>query len=1142
MATEKAWTQQLTEEFIEALELLRNLDDDQAWSEFEQALGAGSLTNSQRTAIVALGSDVSNAYNNYLTTADPAQVATLAAKVVTCVKHLRALSPGGSGSVDWGGGLGFVTSRFLRRKKPSWAALLHFLGILEDGGANLVDSEALAAVSGVSAPTSSNTAAFRPQKLLELFGGLQGWASTTYGWGATFDSSRFFSRLLELITTTVPDAGIYPLPFWLAKDGTRREIRASLFRTGSIESGYGELGLAIHPLDRLGSSVPGIVCTLFGAGQLAAKLYETEDFVVSFNSNMDLSDGLSVVLAPNRPIGFLLGAGHEAGSTEFGGIQVSVQETTPRKVRMLHQNSFSYVSLTGISARAGLFGDPKKLEAIVEVACETLAAGIDTSGFDGFIKNVINVKLDVAFAIASGWSSVNGVYFLGKGAGEVFFPIHKKIGPVRLDGAYVRLGSTSSAKLLASLGISGAVALGPIVATVDRIGIQSPLALDSDFDFGGVQLLPPQGVGLAIQSELFTGGGFLKRHVGEKKYSGAVQLALGEIGMFGIGIINSDLPASKGGFALLVNFGVTFSPGWPLPYGFRLSAIGGLAGVHRSVSYSRLKHGLKAGTLSSILMPEDVVLNANKIIADSEYVFPIERDRHFFGPVAEIQWGGEGMVDGKIAVIIEVPQPITITVLGQVTAKLPRPEVPQVVIRLDTVGQISPSKKTLEVDAKLLDSSRLMVYPLDGSAALRASWKKSSATFLMAVGGVHPRYSPPPKFPKLKRIRVTLKSTDNFHLEGKCFLALSSQAIMAGAKLDLKAEACGAALVGDVSFSTLIQPSPFEFQADISGKISAEYRGHSVAAVRINVDFSGVAPFHAKGRAKFSVLRWDVTAKFNRSWGSDNKQRLAKVDPWGHLVDALRSDGNWGAALLSGHTQVDGILPFEQVGAASAAILAHPGSVLEVRQRVMPLDLTLEKFGNADVKHSHKYDFSLSIPSASGVTFESEPVEDQFAKGQFRDLSVSRRLSSPSFEDFKAGSRLKPTKARIDGTVVPYELEYESIVIGKDEIASSPKVAKLDWAVFKKTAAGSAWARSRIRNRGASKFAVPGAGPRVEVRNEAYSVVEPSSLKRDTVIQPFGGKRLNQTQAEDLVAENRMAVASGAQVPMVVPEYEERST
>jgi len=356
---------------------------------------------------------------------------------------------------------------------------------------------------------------------------------------------------------------------------------------------------------------------------------------------------------------------------------------------------------------------------------------------------------------------------------------------------------------------------------------------------------------------------------------------------------------------------------------------------------------------------------------------------------------------------------------------------------------------------------------------------------------------------------------------------------------------------------------PFSFDVSMDGKVSASYKGHDVASVRLSLDLSGPTPWHAKGKAKFSVLAWDVSAHFNKTWGSDNRATLAKVDPRQPFLEELTVVGNWSSGLLSRRAIVESLKSLEapvapaqtagdtaalagatgtataDVTCTQAEFLVHPAGGLEFRQRYIPLDLKLDKVGNADVKSHFKFDVEMQVEGAgtAGPALDPDPVEEHFARGQYKSLSKSERLSKPSYERFKAGVRVAPLKARLNGTVQPCDLEYESIVIPADGVRSSTTAPNARWEHLRKTLAIAALRRAGVRNRGLGKFKTEGA-PRVRLGDEGYVIVDKATLARVPGMQR-AGKRMTQTQGEDVVsaAVSARQIAAGSVV--VVPESEE---
>lgn len=76
---------------------------------------------------------------------------------------------------------------------------------------------------------------------------------------------------------------------------------------------------------------------------------------------------------------------------------------------------------------------------------------------------------------------------------------------------------------------------------------------------------------------------------------------------------------------------------------------------------------------------------------------------------------------------------------------LPTPEAALVVVNVDIVGTVDFERAEASVDASLRDS-RIAAFALTGDLAMRASWGERPS-FVLAAGGFHPRFQPPPDFP-----------------------------------------------------------------------------------------------------------------------------------------------------------------------------------------------------------------------------------------------------------------------------------------------------------------------------------------------------------------------------------------------------------
>ena len=86
------------------------------------------------------------------------------------------------------------------------------------------------------------------------------------------------------------------------------------------------------------------------------------------------------------------------------------------------------------------------------------------------------------------------------------------------------------------------------------------------------------------------------------------------------------------------------------------------------------------------------------------------------------------------------------------------------------------------------------------------------------------------------------------------------------------------------------------------------------------------------------------------------------------------------------------------------AVLAHPLATLQVRQRVAPLERTLERFGTSVPSGAKR--FRITLATIGGVRTTLTALQDRFAPAQFTALSDDAKLSAPSFEEMTSGAAL----------------------------------------------------------------------------------------------------------------------------------------
>lgn len=653
---------------------------------------------------------------------------------------------------------------------------------------------------------------------------------------------------------------------------------------------------------------------------------------------------------------------------------------------------------------------------------------------------------------------------------EVVVPVDRAVfGGFRIHSARAAIGPSSEAGRHTSfeLSVTASVALGPCRLTLDRIGLQAHLRAGGvapnlglvDLDHG---FKPPDGIALEIDEAMVRGSGFLFSDPARGQYAGAIQLEASGLELKAFGLLTTKLPGGARGFSLLIIISADFTP-VPLGLGFSLTRVGGLVGINRTASVDALRAGLKAGSLPAIL--SDPTARPEQLVASVSSMFPVVQGRHVFGPIARIVWGTPTLITIDVCLVLEVPAPVRLIVVGRIRTDLPDEEHPIVRLQVDLLGVVDLDRRQASVDATLVDS-RVASFPITGDMALRMSWG-AQPTFLLAVGGFNPRFLPPPGFPKLERVAIALATGNNPRLRLEAYLALTSNTVQLGARVDLSAKAGPFTVAGFLSFDALVQLDPLAFVVDIAAKLAVKRGSRTILSVSLTLTLSGPEPWHARGRASFSILFFDVSFRFDVTIGSERPPAIPRtVDLARLLLTAIGDVRSWNAQLPAGGESMVSLRRLLDEG----DVLAHPLGTLEVRQRVMPLERTLERFGNEVPSGARRFRITrVTVGADPADRADTKPVEDLFAPSQFRALSDQQKLSVPSFERMPSGVRIGDDDVA-HGPPSTVEVVFEQRTFGPPGSPSrAPTRAGLDAPTLVALAESAAGATARRGGNGATR-------------------------------------------------------------------------
>jgi hypothetical protein len=716
----------------------------------------------------------------------------------------------------------------------------------------------------------------------------------------------------------------------------------------------------------------------------------------------------------------------------------------------------------GLTANWDATSGAAKIDPLVFANLTGVTLTLGSSDADGFLSSLLsNADIQGQFDLGLEWQADTGLHVTASGGVIIALPIHKQIGPIELDTIYLGLsiGSDGSLTLEASAGFTGN--LGPLTASVDRMGILLDVrfASGADAKYGAfdvdLQFKPPNGVGLSIDAGMVTGGGYLYIDTARGEYAGAVSLIVADfLGVQAIGLIDTKMPDGSSGFSLLIIITASFGAGIQLGFGFTLLAVGGLLGLNRSMLLQPLMDGIRTNSIQDIMFPTNVVANATRIISDLRAIFPPQPGTFLIGPMAQIGWGEPTLVSLSMGVIIEIP-PGDVAILGILKLALPADDLAILVLQVNFAGALEFDKQRLYFFASLFDSHVLFI-TLEGEMGVLMAWGDNS-NFVVTVGGFNPQFNPPPlPFPSPKRIEVDIINESFARIRAQGYFAVTSNTVQFGTQSEFFFGFSALSVQGSSGFDALIQFSPFHFSVDISTSFSVNVFGVGMFGVDIDLTLEGPTPWHAHGTASISFFFFSVGIGIDFTWGSSQSTMLPPIAVMPIISAELQKTSNWRAALPNGSNL---LVSLRQLDASDAAMVLHPVGTLHISQRAVPLDLTLDKVGNQAPSDTN----FLTLDVTGGGLSKTQTLQEQFAPGQFENLDDAAKLSQASFVPMDSGIELSATgNAFATAVSITRNVRYDLTVIDTKLRKVITRFFEYPGALFVHFLGGSSMARSPL--------------------------------------------------------------------------------
>jgi hypothetical protein len=380
----------------------------------------------------------------------------------------------------------------------------------------------------------------------------------------------------------------------------------------------------------------------------------------------------------------------------------------------------------------------------------------------------------------------------GSGDGPWYLPIQRAFGPVYLEqiglGVDYQQGVSPRRVEIISLYLDGQVSLLGLTAAVDKLRfgyhVSRPFFSPSSWE------VDVEGFAIASNIGGLTLAGGLRKFELEAPLSGVEYLGMLKIGFgdYGVDVFGGYAhPTTSSGaeFASFFAFGVLHAPIGGPP-AFFITGIGVGFGINRELHSPTIEevnsHPFMLALRALGPAPEPM-----QELQDMRALVPPAQGEYWVA--AGISFTSFVLITGEILVTVQFGDGLEIAVLGLARAQLPTPIVTLVSIELALLARFSSKEGLLLVQAQLTENSWLLdkSVRLTGGFAFETWWKgPNSGQFVITVGGYHPRFHHD-GYPVVPRVGLSWQPIDNISVVGGVYFALCSEAIMAGASMQVAA-------------------------------------------------------------------------------------------------------------------------------------------------------------------------------------------------------------------------------------------------------------------------------------------------------------------------------------------------------------------
>ena len=493
----------------------------------------------------------------------------------------------------------------------------------------------------------------------------------------------------------------------------------------------------------------------------------------------------------------------------------------------------------------------------------------------------------------------------------VVTPVNKRLGPVTVHERRLEVTTASDVNGAAfNLSVSATISvnIGPVRLAVSGLGVRGTLQLSSELesvddliDFT-IALPMPTGLALSIDADMVSGGGFLQRLQlpgGAVTWRGGVALRLGQrydVSAFGVIETGGNRP-----WTLLAFLVVRFSPPVHLTAGLKLTAVGGLLALNRTMDTNALRDAATGtqGTLDPILFPERPEQRFLELLPAIERFFPPKAGHQVLGLLAEIEWRAEtGTKFGhfRVALLGELEK-LQFGLYGTAQLGFPTIDDPHILrVRASAEALYDHRGKFVRASLTLTEAFLFERVHLTGGAALMLRWGDKPG-YAFTLGGFHPSFRPfiPEGLREPPRLGAFWKPHRLVELSIKGYFAVTSTSYQFGFAAHVEAGASWGGFRADAEFNFLVMIAPeLRFELDLSFRVTVFLFGADLISASLSGSLSGPRPWLFEGSVYWEVCGVSISKDFGPyDWGEPALTSSVQQEARQVIGDGLADSGNW---------------------------------------------------------------------------------------------------------------------------------------------------------------------------------------------------------------------------------------------------------